>query len=29
MRDLIALADYFGMSMGHLAGRTDKRKVNR
>ena len=29
MRGLIALADYFGVSMDYLAGRTDKREVNR
>ena len=29
MKGLIALADYFGVSMDYLAGRTDKREVNR
>ncbi|MDE7219175.1 MAG: helix-turn-helix transcriptional regulator [Oscillospiraceae bacterium] len=29
MKGLVALADYFGVSMDYLAGRTDKREVNR
>ena len=29
MRGFIALAEYFGVSMDYLAGRTDKREVNR
>lgn len=29
MKGLIALADYFNVSMDYLAGRTDKREVNR
>ena len=29
MRGLVKLADYFGVSMDYLAGRTDKREVNR
>lgn len=28
MKSLVALADYFGVSMDYLAGRTDKREVN-
>ena len=28
MKGLVALADYFGVSMDYLAGRTDKREVN-
>ena len=29
MKSLVALADYFDVSMDYLAGRTDKREVNR
>ena len=29
MKSLVALADYFDVSMDYLAGRTDKRGVNR
>ena len=29
MRGLVMLADYFGVSMDYLAGRTDRREVNR
>ena len=29
MRGLVALADYFDVSMDYLAGRTDKRETNR
>lgn len=29
MKSLIALADYFEVSMDYLAGRTDKKEVNR
>lgn len=29
MRGLVKLADYFGVSMDYLAGRTDRREVNR
>ena len=29
MRGLVALADYFEVSMDYLAGRTDKRETNR
>ena len=29
MKGLVALADYFGVSMDYLAGRTDKREINR
>ena len=29
MKGLVALADYFEVSMDYLAGRTDKREVNR
>ena len=29
MKGLVALADYFGVSMDYLAGRTDNPKVNR
>ena len=29
MKGLVALADYFGVSMDYLAGRTDKRETNR
>ena len=29
MKSLVALADYFEVSMDYLAGRTDKREVNR
>lgn len=29
MKGLVALADYFDVSMDYLAGRTDKREVNR
>ena len=29
MKNLVALADYFEVSMDYLAGRTDKREVNR
>lgn len=29
MKGLIALADYFDVSMDYLAGRTDKREVNK
>ena len=29
MKSLVALADYFNVSMDYLAGRTDKREVNR
>ena len=29
MKGLVALADYFGVSMDYLAGRTDNREINR
>ena len=29
MKGLVALADYFEVSMDYLAGRTDKREVNK
>ena len=29
MKGLVALADYFDVSMDYLAGRTDKRETNR
>lgn len=29
MKGLVALADFFDVSMDYLAGRTDKREVNR
>lgn len=29
MRSLVALAEYFDVSMDYLAGRTDKREVNK
>lgn len=29
MKGLVVLADYFGVSMDYLAGRTDRREVNR
>ena len=29
MKSLVALAEYFDVSMDYLAGRTDKREVNR
>ena len=29
MRGLVALADYFDVSIDYLAGRTDKKKVNK
>ena len=29
MKGLVALADYFDVSMDYLAGRTDKREVNK
>lgn len=29
MKGLVTLADYFGVSIDYLAGRTDKREVNR
>ncbi|MBD5154609.1 MAG: helix-turn-helix transcriptional regulator [Oscillibacter sp.] len=29
MKGLVALADYFEVSMDYLAGRTDKREINR
>lgn len=29
MKGLIALADYFDVSLDYLAGRTDKREINR
>ena len=29
MKGLIALADYFEVSMDYLAGRTDKKEINR
>lgn len=29
MKGLVALADYFEVSMDYLAGRTDKKEVNR
>ena len=29
MKSLIALADYFDVSLDYLAGRTDKREINR
>ena len=29
MKSLVAMADYFGVSIDYLAGRTDKREINR
>ena len=29
MKGLVALADYFDVSMDYLAGRTDKREINK
>ena len=29
MKGLVGLADYFGVSMDYLAGRTDKREINK
>jgi len=29
MKELVALADFFDVSMDYLAGRTDKKEVNR